>query len=225
MNFILGVWLALCHVASKARTSMRELSSTRMSGRARSSSRDSDGGSPSTRDEESGDSPTTPRTPKSPKSPPRTLTEVTILTFGTVEQVMKSKFMIAQAAASPSGPRQHLCAVHPPCASPPAAPCQRWQVVFNTIGSLAGPTMCFWLIFDLGGDPPYEWWGPQVMGIIILTNFISGILCNVLGPLGLVRPLPGRCPALVVRRRRSCPLARPPRLADSFSSCAGSPRP
>jgi len=75
--------------------------------------------------------------------------------------------------------------------------------------------MCFWLIFDLGGDPPYEWWGPQVMGIIIFSNFISGILCNVLGPLGLVRLRPARCP----------PSRCPPRSAARFPPPAAQRRP
>tara|TARA_B110001452_G_scaffold167283_1_gene139742 strand:- start:865 stop:1176 length:312 start_codon:yes stop_codon:yes gene_type:complete len=103
MNFILGIWLAMCHVASKARTSLREISSTRMSGRARSSSRDSNGG---WNDEEGG----TPATPRTPKSPPRALTEVTILTFGTVGEVMKSKFMIAQARCLQARPTPATCA-------------------------------------------------------------------------------------------------------------------
>ena len=42
-----------------------------------------------------------------------TVTEVEVLTSATVEQVMKSKFMIAQARVPP-GPRQHLRAAHPP---------------------------------------------------------------------------------------------------------------
>ena len=54
--------------------------------------------------------------------------------------------------------------------------------------------MCFWLIFDLAGDAPYEWYEPPVLGIIIMSNFISGTLCNVLGPIGLVRRANGRCP-------------------------------
>lgn len=59
------------------------------------------------------------------------------------------------------------------------------QVIFNMVGSLAGPTFCFWILFAVIGQGPYLWYGPQVLGPVGGGTFFSSILCMALQPMGM----------------------------------------
>ena len=71
------------------------------------------------------------------------------------------------------------------CASPRRVLCSKYvvsSVIFNTVGSAAGPLLVMWLVFAVAGQGPYSWNSAAVLGIVFASPFVSATLCNLLVP-------------------------------------------
>ena len=60
-----------------------------------------------------------------------------------------------------------------------------FQVFVNTIGSLIGPLITFYLLFGVASQGPYEWNGSQLIGVVVGSLVGSPFFIFALIPVGM----------------------------------------
>lgn len=60
-----------------------------------------------------------------------------------------------------------------------------FQIVFNMIASAGFPTLCFWLLFGVASEGPYDWYGLQLTGVAAGSMFCSPNLIMAIAPAGM----------------------------------------